>query len=158
MDILEVVRLQYLPDREHGWDTMKEWKDVFSGGEKQRINMARLFYHHPQFAVLDECTSAVSSDVEGFIYRHAKDMNITLITVSHRPTLFKYHQYLLRMGMGEDGHGWEWSRISDDTERLTIDKEVEALETKLAEVTALQERLGEIDKELSMSGEGMVSS
>merc|ERR1712000_483280 len=35
--ILEEARLGYLPDREGGWDTRKEWKDVLSGGEKQRM-------------------------------------------------------------------------------------------------------------------------
>ncbi len=35
--VLDASRLGYLPDREGGWDTRKEWKDVLSGGEKQRM-------------------------------------------------------------------------------------------------------------------------
>lgn len=65
--------------------------------------MARLFYHKPLFAILgialpyaDECTSAVSVDVEALLYTTAKSKDITLITVSHRSTLFKFHDYMIK--------------------------------------------------------------
>jgi ATP-binding cassette subfamily D (ALD) long-chain fatty acid import protein len=75
--ILEEAKLGYLTDREGGWDTRKEWKDVLSGGEKQRMGIARLLYHEPRFAFIDEGTSAVSSDVEGLLYERAKSKGIS---------------------------------------------------------------------------------
>lgn len=75
--VLEEAKLGYLPDREGGWDTRKEWKDVLSGGEKQRMAFARLLYHEPQYAIIDEGTSAVSSDVEGLLYETCKEKGIS---------------------------------------------------------------------------------
>ena len=43
-----------------------------------------MFYHAPTFGVLDECTSAVSVDVEETLYRSAIAQGITCITVSQR--------------------------------------------------------------------------
>lgn len=148
MEILRHVHLAYLPEREGGWTTRKEWKDVLSGGEKQRMGMARLFYHNPSFAVLDECTSAVSTDVEGLMYSHAKDLGITLITISHRPSLFKYHQYLLDM---KGDHEYEVINLAGDREQLTIEQELTELRAKLAQVDAWKNRLQDIHSELSFS-------
>lgn len=39
--------------------------------------MARLFYHRPQFAILDECTSAVSVDVEGSMYQYCRQVKLS---------------------------------------------------------------------------------
>lgn len=101
MQLMTLVELENIVTREGGWDKVADWADVLSGGEKQRIAMARLYYHKPQFAILDECTSAVSIDVEGKMYKYCKEVGITLFTISHRTTLWKFHEYVLRF----DGKG-----------------------------------------------------
>jgi ATP-binding cassette subfamily D (ALD) protein 3 len=107
-EYLEQVQLGPILERENGWDAVQDWMDVLSGGEKQRVAMARLLYHKPQFAILDECTSAVSVDVEGLIYRRCREMDITLFTVSHRKSLWQHHEFVLQF----DGQGtYEFKRI-----------------------------------------------
>lgn len=111
IEILKIVELKYLLDRgEHTLDSISDWQDVLSGGEKQRMALARLIYHKPQFAILDECTSAVAIDVEQRIYKYlSEDMNCTLLSVSHRvKQLSKFHHLILEF----DGNGsYEFKRL-----------------------------------------------
>jgi ATP-binding cassette subfamily D (ALD) long-chain fatty acid import protein len=71
LSILSLLDIAPLVEREGGWDTQREWRDALSGGDKQRIAMARLFYHRPKYAILDECTSAVTLEVERKFYERA---------------------------------------------------------------------------------------
>ncbi|PNY22442.1 Peroxisomal long-chain fatty acid import protein 2 [Tolypocladium capitatum] len=147
--ILDEAKLGYLPDREGGWDTRKEWKDVLSGGEKQRMGFARLLYHEPQYAIIDEGTSAVSSDVEGLLYETCKGKGITLITISTRASLKKYHTFNLMLGMGEQGDAWEFERIGTEREKMQVEKELQELRERLAQVDEWKKRRDEIEQELA---------
>ena len=52
-----MVGIDYLVDRyEEGLQTKRNFCDVLSLGEQQRLGMARLFFRAPRFAILDECT------------------------------------------------------------------------------------------------------
>ena len=54
-----------------------------------------------QYAVLDEATSLVPVEVEGLMMDRATALGIPLLTVSHRPSLWKYHHMILHY----DGQG-----------------------------------------------------
>ena len=146
--VLDEAKLGYLVDREGGWDTRKEWKDVLSGGEKQRMGIARLLYHEPNYAFIDEGTSAVSSDVEGILYETCKDKGITLITISTRASLKKYHTHNLTLGLGEEGIDWELQKIGTEEEKMGVEKELAELRKRLSKIEEWKRRREEIDEEL----------
>lgn len=54
-----------------------------------------------KYAVLDEATSLVPVEMEGLMMQHAAELGITLLTVSHRPSLWRYHSMILQY----DGQG-----------------------------------------------------
>lgn len=119
LKLLEEVDLRSLAEREpEGLDAFGDWDSTLSGGEKQRLAMTRLFYHAPQYALLDECTSAVSLEAEAVIYETAKRRGITLLTITHRvASLGKYHKLLLRF----DGEGgWMFGPLDANGATLLI--------------------------------------
>ncbi|KAI9744459.1 MAG: hypothetical protein M1818_001988 [Claussenomyces sp. TS43310] len=146
--VLEEAHLGHLLGREGGFDTRKEWKNVLSGGEKQRMAIARLLYHEPMYAFIDEGTSAVSSEVEPILYETAKEKGITLITISTRASLKRYHTFNLTLGLGDDFSEWTYERIGTEKEKLSVKRELEDLREHLAQVEQWRKRRDEIDEEL----------
>ena len=118
--ILRTVEIEHIVDRVGGWDAEEEWRDVLSGGLQQRVAMARLFYHAPKYAILDECTSSVTLEIEKAMYDNAKALGITLMTVSHRRSLWKYHGHILQF----DGQGGYIFTQLDAERRLELEEYV----------------------------------
>eukprot|EP00879_Flechtneria_rotunda_P006749 GHRR01007092.1.p1 GENE.GHRR01007092.1~~GHRR01007092.1.p1 ORF type:complete len:574 (+),score=196.19 GHRR01007092.1:869-2590(+) len=112
---LEAVDLEYLLARGAGWDMVQPWQETLSGGEKQRLAMARLLFHKPTYAILDECTSAVSADGEVKLYEACVSAGITLLSIAHRPTLKRFHQLVVHIDgtVGATGKGW-WTEVLDE--------------------------------------------
>ncbi|KAF4441800.1 ATP-binding cassette subfamily D (ALD) member 2 [Fusarium acutatum] len=141
LEYLKILGLEHLPELyEEGWEAEAEWRDVLSGGLQQRVAMARLFYHRPKYAILDECTSSVTLETEKAMYDTAKALGVTLMTVSHRRSLWKYHSHILQF----DGQGnYVFTKLDADR-RLKLEDEKEELEVRLRQVPELERRIAEL--------------
>ena len=61
----------------------------FSGGQVQRLAIARAIIRHPELLVFDESTSSLDSINEEDLYRKLAQLNITTIIVSHKLSTIK---------------------------------------------------------------------
>ena len=86
-----------------GYDTeVGELGDTLSGGEKQRIGIARAFLHDADMILLDEPTSNLDSLNEGIILKSLKESakKKTLVLVSHRVSTMNVADVVYEMEKG----------------------------------------------------------
>ncbi|MEO0015373.1 MAG: hypothetical protein RLZZ535_3762 [Cyanobacteriota bacterium] len=98
---LEKVNLGDLAERSGGFYIEKDWDEILSLGEQQRLAFARILINQPRYVVLDEATSALDIKNEAILYQYLLDTNTTFISVGHRPSLIQYHRWVLEMQPGE---------------------------------------------------------
>ena len=87
----------------NGYDTeVGELGDTLSGGEKQRIGIARAFLHDSPLILLDEPTSNLDSLNEGIILKSLKESALkkTVVLVSHRVSTMNVADVVYEMENG----------------------------------------------------------
>ena len=110
-EVLDTVNLPELAARVDGdFDRDADWANMLSLGEQQRLSFARLLFKRPAIAFLDESTSALDEPNEDRLYKYLRKHRYTYVSVGHRSTLLKHHDWLLRIG--KDGN-WELAAIKD---------------------------------------------
>jgi vitamin B12/bleomycin/antimicrobial peptide transport system ATP-binding/permease protein len=86
-------------------DREEAWSQRLSGGEQQRIALARALLTRPDWLFLDESTSALDEKLEAELYRilATRLPKTTIVSIGHRSTLAAFHTRRLDMTATEGG-------------------------------------------------------
>ncbi|CBJ27203.1 putative ABC transporter Nda [Ectocarpus siliculosus] len=104
LDLLEKVDLGRLAvmmgsgDAHAGLGAVRDWSDMLSLGEQQRLAFARLLYNKPTLAILDESTSALDLANEERMFALLDTLpGLSVVSVGHRPSLVPFHDTKLTL-------------------------------------------------------------
>lgn len=89
VDAFEKVGLGHLAEK---IDEDGNWDQTLSGGEKQRLAVARILLHKPDIVVLDEATAALDPESQDALMQLITSLDqVTVVSVGHRPELEAFH-------------------------------------------------------------------
>ena len=83
-------------------DADEPWAQRLSGGEQQRLAVARALLLRPDWLFLDEATASLDPEAEADMYRALRDRlpGTTILSIAHRPAVADWHERQLRMADG----------------------------------------------------------
>ena len=94
--LISAVELNGLLTR-YKLDEVEDWQMVLSGGQKQRVIWARLLFHNPKVAYLDEATAAINGESVEPLYALLKKKDVTIIAISHTNKNNEFFKQILTM-------------------------------------------------------------
>ena len=104
----EALRLAHLSDLigglSEGIDTqLGKLQDGLSGGQMQRLGLARALYTNPSLLVMDEATSALDAESEAEIQTALNDMRgkVTVVLIAHRLNTIQHADKVLLVEGGQ---------------------------------------------------------
>ena len=107
----QALRDALLPQLADQLDVVDAWSQKLSGGEQQRLALARVFLKKPAWVFADEATSALDAEAEETLYRRLMEMvksgNGAIVSIAHRQSVAAYHS-----------HTWTLEKRSDETVAL----------------------------------------
>lgn len=72
-----------------------------SGGQRQRLSIARAVLRSPSVLVLDEATSALDTKTELEIFKNLKNLGVTIICATHRESTLKNANFVMELSDGK---------------------------------------------------------
>lgn len=91
-NLKKICLLDYVDKKDNGWDTMVgENGAKLSGGQIQRLGIARALFKNPQILILDEATSGLDDETEKKLLDNLIHMKpkLTIIIISHNKKILK---------------------------------------------------------------------
>jgi vitamin B12/bleomycin/antimicrobial peptide transport system ATP-binding/permease protein len=104
--IAEALVAVGLPELAGRLDEEAHWNRMLSLGEQQRLGIARVLLHPPDYLLLDEATASLDEAAEAALYRLLQERlkGRTIISIGHRSTLGAFHGRRIALTADDEFH------------------------------------------------------